>query len=137
MYALSSKRYVGSNMFTLMPQLTCEDNSVWRPLIDSVEDWPLALCDGGTVDRSDLVEADHIRRHYMGSTLYLMSNAKHRFYYLSKQSKDDVVIFKNFDSSPTVAASCKSTVEYLRRAYAKIRSCSTCVVPAPQCVRER
>jgi hypothetical protein len=102
---------VGSNTFTLVQWLTYDDNSVWRPLIDSVEDWPLALCDGGTVDRSDLVEADHIRRHYMGSTLYLMSNVKHRFYYLSKQSKDDVVIFKNFDSCSTVAASCKSIAE--------------------------
>ena len=78
-----------------------------------MEDWPLALCDGGTVERLDLVEADHIRRHYMGSTLYLMPNVKHRFYYMSKQSKNDVVIFKNFDSNPDVAASCKSITELL------------------------
>jgi hypothetical protein len=84
-----------------------QPHSVWRPLIDAVEDWPLALCDGATVDPSDLVEADHIRRHYMGSTLYLKRNASHRFYYMSKQSKDDVVIFKNFDSDSNAQATCK------------------------------
>ncbi|KAH8596649.1 methyltransferase CmcJ [Bisporella sp. PMI_857] len=78
--------------------------NVWRPLIDSVEDWPLAMCDGSVVNRSDLVETDHIRRHYMGSTMYLMHNPQQRFYYMSNQSKDDVLIFKNFDSSPEVAA---------------------------------
>lgn len=78
--------------------------NVWRPLIDSVEDWPLAVCDGRTVDGSDLVETDHVRRHYSGSTLYLMRNPAQRFYYMSKQSKNEVLIFKNFDSKPDVGA---------------------------------
>jgi hypothetical protein len=87
------------------------------------------MCDGGTVNQSDLVEADHIRRHYMGSTLYLMPSSKHRFYYMSKQSKDDVLIFKNFDSSPNVAASCKSIASHVGELLLTIRSCSTWIVP--------
>lgn len=82
-----------------------------------MEDWPLAVGDGSTVDRRDLVEADHIRRHYMGSTMYLMRNSRHKFYYMSKQSKDDVLIFKNFDSSPNVAAQCKFTMSWGERYY--------------------
>lgn len=78
--------------------------SVWRPLIDSVEDWPLAICDGSTVNQEDLVEADHIRRHYMGSTMYLQHKDKQQFYFMSKQSRDDVLIFKNFDSQRNVGA---------------------------------
>ncbi len=88
---------------------TDESYSVWRPLIESVEDWPLAICDGSTVKQSDLVEADHIRRHYMGSTMYLMPEENQKFYYMSRQNKEDVLIFKNFDSSPDVRARCKYT----------------------------
>ena len=82
------------------------ENSVWRPLIASVEDWPLAVCDGATVTASDLVETDHIRRHYTGSTMYLQHNPGQRFYYMSKQGKDDVLIFKQFDSQRNIPGKC-------------------------------
>ncbi|PVH88849.1 methyltransferase CmcJ [Cadophora sp. DSE1049] len=72
--------------------------NAWRPLIDCVEDWPLAVCDGSTVRNADLVECDHVRRHYMGSTMYLKSAKEQKFYYMSKQGKDDVLLFKQFDS---------------------------------------
>ncbi|MCJ1467360.1 hypothetical protein MMC07_005984 [Pseudocyphellaria aurata] len=78
--------------------------NIWRPLIDSVEDWPLAVCDGSTVDGSDLVETDHVRRQYSGSTMYLMHNPGQKFYYMCKQSKSEVLIFKNFDSRFDVEA---------------------------------
>ncbi len=55
---------------------------------------------------NDLVETDHVRRQYSGSTLYLMHNPRQRFYYMSKQSKDDVLIFKNFDSQRGIGAKC-------------------------------
>ena len=73
-----------------------------------MEDWPLAVCDGQTADESDLVETDHVRRQYSGSTLYLMRNPNQKFFYMSKQSKDEVLIFKNFDSKSEVKAKCKS-----------------------------
>ena len=65
------------------------------------------MCDGRTVKRHDLVEADHVRRHYTGSTMYLMHNPQQQFYYMSKQSKNDVLIFKNFDSKKGVSAQCE------------------------------
>jgi len=107
--------------------------SVWRPLVNSVEDWPLAVCDGSTANQNDLVEADHIRRHYMGSTMYLQYNENQQFYFMSKQSKDDVLIFKNFDSQKDVAAPCKSD-ELRRFAMSSllirfVSSCATCFFP--------
>jgi hypothetical protein len=66
-------------------------------LINAVEDWPLAICDGSTVDPGDLVETDHVRRHYTGSTMYLKHNLSQKFCYMNRQSKDDVLIFKNFE----------------------------------------
>ncbi|KAL8834254.1 MAG: hypothetical protein Q9170_003841 [Blastenia crenularia] len=88
-------------------------NSVWRPLIDVVTDWPLAVCDGSTARRIDLVEADHVRQHYTGSTMYLMYDPQQRFYYMSRQSKNDVLIFKNFDSKRGVSATCAPHASFL------------------------
>ncbi|RSM12642.1 hypothetical protein CEP52_002298 [Fusarium oligoseptatum] len=72
--------------------------NVWRPLVNEISDWPLALCDGRTVDPGDLVETDHIQRKYTGPTMYMMHNPKHKFYFYGGQGKEDVLIFKNFDS---------------------------------------
>jgi hypothetical protein len=40
--------------------------------------------------------------------MYLQYHENQQFYFMSKQSKDDVLIFKNFDSRKDVAANCKS-----------------------------
>jgi hypothetical protein len=77
-------------------------------LVDTVKDWPLAICDGTTVNLDDLVETDHVRRQYTGSTLYLKHNNAQRFYYMDGQGKNDVLIFKNFDSKKSVKAKCDS-----------------------------
>lgn len=82
-------------------------SSVWRPLEYPVTDWPIAVCDGRTVSPSDLVEADHVRRQYTGSTMYLQHNPAQKFYYLDNQTKDEILIFKNFDSARNVAAKCE------------------------------
>lgn len=81
--------------------------SVWRPINHPVEDMPLAVCDGSTVQPSDLVETDHVRTSYIGSTMYLMSRPEHRWHYVSRQRPDEVLLFKNFDSASDVAAKCK------------------------------
>ncbi|KAH9985174.1 hypothetical protein F4779DRAFT_632510 [Xylariaceae sp. FL0662B] len=104
--------------------------NVWRP-IGQVREWPLALCDGRTVDDSDLVECDHIRRHYTGSTMYLLERPRHRWYYLSNQTPDEVIIFKNFDSSENVEAhysphaafkQCKENLEARGRSSIEVRA---------------
>lgn len=65
------------------------------------------MSDGRTVQRRDFVEADHVRRQYTGSTMYLMADPQQQFYYMSKQSQNDVLIFKNFDSKRDVEAPCE------------------------------
>ncbi|KAH8173483.1 hypothetical protein LIA77_07738 [Sarocladium implicatum] len=78
--------------------------NVWRPINHCVEDMPLAVCDGSTVKPSDLVETDHVRSSYVGSTMYLLNRPQHRWYYVSRQRPDEVLLFKNFDSAGDVAA---------------------------------
>jgi hypothetical protein len=86
-------------------------SSVWRPINHPVEDMPLAVCDGSTVRQGDLVETDHVRSSYIGSTMYLIDDERHRWHYVSKQTPDEVLVFKNFDSASDVAARCKSNTQ--------------------------
>jgi len=76
--------------------------NVWRPLVEAIHDWPIAVCDGSTVETSDLVDTDNVRKHYAGSSMYLMSRESQRWYYMSEQGRNDVLIFKTFDSDPDV-----------------------------------
>ena len=76
--------------------------SVWRPLQYPVENFPLALADGRTVDPADCIAADIVRDSYVGETAWLKYNANVKWHYLSKHRVDEVTIFKNFDSKPGV-----------------------------------
>ena len=95
----------------------CSMKSFWRIAASSksmlgmktpVENWPLAFCNGSTVHPDELVETDHIRRGYAGAMLYLLYSSSHRWYFMNKQSKNDVALLKIFDSSPATKAKCKA-----------------------------
>ena len=79
---------------------------MWRPLRYPVEDYPLAVCDGSTVPESSLVTADHVRKFYIGESLYPLHNGSHRWYYLNRQTKDEVLLLKMFDNKEGVMATC-------------------------------
>lgn len=63
-----------------------------------VQDRPLALCDVQTINEEDLVEADHVRKHYSGSNYYALYNPRYRWHYLNQQRRDEVTLLKMFDS---------------------------------------
>jgi hypothetical protein len=69
---------------------------------------PLALCDASSMAEDDLVRADHIRRKFKGETLFTYYSPHHKWYYVSKQTPDEVILFKNFDSDPHVKAQSRS-----------------------------
>jgi hypothetical protein len=82
---------------------------VWRPLQHAVEDWPLAVCDGSTVDDNDLLETDIVRRDFrehVGANMFALHRERYRWYYLSRQQPDEVLIFKQFDTESGVKARC-------------------------------
>ena len=81
--------------------------SLWRPIVDVVEDRPLALCDARTVGLSDLVEADHVRKHYSGANYYAKPSRNYRWHYLNRQRRDEVTLLKMFDSA-NVEGKCES-----------------------------
>lgn len=54
-----------------------------------------------------LVEVDHVRKHYIGESLYVLESPSLRWYFLNRQTKDEVIVFKTFDSDESVKAKCE------------------------------
>lgn len=99
--------------FSLQPRrfetpLTSKFNvifSVWRPLVDVVEDFPLAVCDSRSAKLEDLIDVAFLDRGFVRHNYMATYNPNFRFHYLSKMRKDEVCIFKVFDSKEAVAQS--------------------------------
>jgi len=73
--------------------------NVWRSIGEApVRDTPLALCDARTVDASDLV-ASEIRYPKRDGEIYLLRHGpEQEWSYVSEMRKDEVVVFKQYDS---------------------------------------
>ncbi len=77
--------------------------SVWRPLVDIVEDHPLALCDARTANVDDIIEVSFVDRGYIRPNFMAKYNKNFRFCYLGGMHSDEMCIFKVFDSKDGVA----------------------------------
>ncbi|CUS15256.1 unnamed protein product, partial [Tuber aestivum] len=73
--------------------------SIWRPLVDFVEDIPLAVCDTRTVKPSDLVSSVHVSCDYVRRNYLVKYSSDFQFYYLSRMMKEEICAFMVFDSS--------------------------------------
>ena len=74
-----------------------KSTSVWRPLLP-VENAPLVLCDRRSVHRSNLVEADKVSPGLIERDYFVKYDADQKWYWLSNQRPDEVIIFKSWDS---------------------------------------
>ena len=88
--------------------LHSELGSVWRPLLNPVDNFLLAVCDGSTVSPQNVLRVDHVRKHHVGESLYPLYKPDYRWYYLNRQTRDEVLLLKIFDSKEGVPARCKS-----------------------------
>ncbi|OAA70228.1 hypothetical protein ISF_02202 [Cordyceps fumosorosea ARSEF 2679] len=73
--------------------------TVWKPCRGPVKDWPLAVCDATSVERSDLLPADVIYPNYLAENCMIHFNPNQRWYWLPEQESDEILIFKAIDSS--------------------------------------
>ncbi|CRL22787.1 unnamed protein product [Penicillium camemberti] len=88
--------------------------NVWRPLINHITEWPLALCDYKSVDRdSDLISTDQVKPAKgpgtTDSTFAIVEsyvsfhNPRHTWYYLKNQTFNEGWLFKIYDSKESAA----------------------------------
>jgi hypothetical protein len=86
----------------------------WRPISDSVDDNPLAVCDARTVREEDLLEtnvfgygAENYSWHDIGIETYsVAASDRHRWYYYPGMTPDDVLVIKSFDSAGVIGTTC-------------------------------
>ena len=72
--------------------------NLWRPLVEPLESWPLALCDARSVDERDMVDAVRRAPNHTGEISLATYNPEHKWYYYSQMRSKEVLIFKTFDS---------------------------------------
>ena len=77
--------------------ITC---SVWKPLRGPLRDWPLAVCDAGSVGEDDLVVADQVYSEHVTENVQVQHGPWQRWYYLSNQQPDELLLFRQTDSKP-------------------------------------
>ena len=72
--------------------------NVWRPLVDPVEDYPLALVDARSIDPADLIDTERRAPNHTGEIQLAVHSPTQRWYYFSEMRPPEVLLFKTFDS---------------------------------------
>ncbi|KAI0534763.1 hypothetical protein GGR58DRAFT_42788 [Xylaria digitata] len=72
--------------------------NVWRPLVEEIREWPLALCDQRSVGADDLRTGDVVRAKGPYEAVYATFNPLHSWFYLSNQKSSESWLFKLYDS---------------------------------------
>lgn len=73
--------------------------NVWRPLVPVVENQPLAICDRRSVQTSDWEEVEKIQTAWIEESMYLRHNEGQKWFWLSKQTMDEVTSIVVWDSA--------------------------------------
>ena len=72
--------------------------NLWRPLVDPVEDYPLALCDARSLDPADLIDTVRQAPNHVGKIQLAVHADAQRWFYFSEMRPPEVLVFKTFDS---------------------------------------
>lgn len=74
--------------------------NVWKSLQGSGNDWPLALCDWRTIDRStEGIPVDMVYHNRFTENEGVYYSPRHDWYYFKDLGEDEVIIFQQTDSS--------------------------------------
>jgi len=70
----------------------------WRPIRNTVEREPLAIADARSIGTAELIPSARIYPDRRGEVYHSTFNPAHRWYYFPKMQRDEVIVFKCFDS---------------------------------------
>lgn len=70
----------------------------WRAVSPAPQDFPLTLCDGSSVAETDLVNATYSRDGRDHKLWLVHYNPRQRWYYFPDLNKDELILFKGYDS---------------------------------------
>jgi len=98
----SAKKRVDRHVIPPQPYKRFQLINVWRPIENTVYDYPLAVCDYRTLDvDTDLVPTTLVYPRPLpdGETYSVAYNPAHQWHYWSRMTPNDVLLLKCFDSS--------------------------------------
>lgn len=73
--------------------------NLWRPIGETVQSSPLALCDSRSIALNDLVASDLVYPDKVGETYALVFNPRHRWYYFPHMTPEEFLLLKIYDSA--------------------------------------
>jgi hypothetical protein len=73
----------------------------WRPINKPVESEPLALIDGSTIPEVGFIPYQRRYKDRTGETYHISYSPEHRWYYFPRMTRDEVIVFKVFDTDPS------------------------------------
>ncbi|KAI1490510.1 hypothetical protein F5X96DRAFT_694573 [Biscogniauxia mediterranea] len=80
---------------------------VWRPIRGPVLDWPVGVCESTSVNKDvDLVPTDNVWSYSISETYNVFHSPEHKWYFVSEQGPEDVLLFKGFDNAEGVSTFC-------------------------------
>ncbi len=72
--------------------------NIWRSIRHPVLDTPLAVCDARSVGARDLIVGEVRYPHRNGEIYFLAPSPRHRWWYFSAMSRDEALVFTQYDS---------------------------------------
>ena len=72
---------------------------VWRPIRHPVQREPLAIADGRSIGRQELVPSARVYPDRVGEVYHITHNPDHRWYYFPEMRRDEAIVFKCYDSA--------------------------------------
>ena len=73
--------------------------NVWKPLYETVEELPLAMCDATTADPGDMLVMELKYRERTGEIYVMRHAASHRWYYFPRMEANQALLLKTYDSA--------------------------------------
>jgi hypothetical protein len=82
----------------------CEHHNIWRTFSEPPQDIPLALCDFRSISPDDIIRAEAAFDDHLGTVTWSFEamlfryNPSHRWVYFSNMVRDEVLVFKRYDT---------------------------------------
>ncbi len=72
---------------------------LWRAIREPIRRAPLAICDAQSIAPGDLIPAERRHPNRVGEIYHIAHNPAHRWFYFPHMRRDEVLIFKCYDSA--------------------------------------
>jgi len=76
--------------------------NVWRPLFGPVQDVPLAVCDGRSIEERDLIAINLLYRERVGENFSFAHSLRHRWYYVPEMQANEALLLKCYDTGDDI-----------------------------------